>query len=264
MKRQFYFLIVIILPILVVLSTSCKKESKEGYLSIHFEHQVDGKPLIKDTMAYTNTAGNVYQVSEIQYFISEVRLYNSEGYQILIRESNGIHYVDTDIPETQTWKISEKIPAGTYDHLTFIFGITEEKNKTNLFTDPPESNMFWPDVLGGGYHYMKFNGKWVDPNQQVSPFNLHLGIGQVYDSTGNIISYVQNYFKVSPEYSSFIINDNDTTSIILDMNIASWFNTPHLWDLNVMGGMIMQNEDAMKMLCENGYDVFTFGLPIKR
>lgn len=265
MKKHLCTFILFALGILIIALTSCKKEKEEknGYLSMHFQHVVNGTPFIKDTMIYSNEVGNEYKISEIQYFISEVTLYNSAGSQSLITESNGIHYVDTDIPETQVWNIMEKIPTGLYDSLNFIFGIIESKNKSNLFTDPPESNMFWPDLLGAGYHYMKFNGKWLALDQQVYPFNLHLGIGQIYDTAGIITSFVQNYFKVSVPSSSFLINENDTTAIYLDMNIDSWLKTPHTWDFNVMGGMIMQNEDAMQMLCENGHDVFTFGPSLK-
>ena len=32
-----------------------------------------------------------------------------------------------------------------------------------MFVNPPEVNMMWPDVLGGGYHYLMLNGKWKTP-----------------------------------------------------------------------------------------------------
>ncbi len=43
------------------------------------------------------------------------------------------------------------------------------------------------------------------------------------------------------------------------MNIDSWFKTPHTWDFNNTGGMMMQNQDALKSACENGFDVFSIG-----
>ena len=41
--------------------------------------------------------------------------------------------------------------------------------------------MFWPEMLGGGYHYMKMNMIWSDTSA-LNPFNMHLGIGQIYSS----------------------------------------------------------------------------------
>jgi len=43
------------------------------------------------------------------------------------------------------------------------------------------------------------------------------------------------------------------------MNINSWFDTPNLWDFDVMGGMMMQNQQAMRMACQNGADAFSIG-----
>jgi hypothetical protein len=44
------------------------------------------------------------------------------------------------------------------------------------------------------------------------------------------------------------------------MNIESWFQTPHIYDHNYWGGAIMQNQAAMQMAKENGFDVFEIGV----
>ena len=244
---------------------SCKEEDPEpGKISLAFMEFVDGLPLVVDTVRYENEAGNEYLVSEVQYFISDLILYYQDGNSYEIKDSKGIHYVDTDIPGTKEWMITDDVPSGVIDSIVFTFGLDEETNKSGLFTNPPESNMFWPDELGGGYHYMKLNGKWLDTQMMLNPFNFHLGIGQTYDTTGQVTGFVQNYFKVSvflAVYSSFIIkvNPGQTTDLGLIMNIDSWFKTPHTWDFNNMGGMMMQNQDALKAACENGFDVFAIG-----
>jgi hypothetical protein len=243
--------------------SSCKEEDPgTGKINLTFEELVDLVPLEVDSVHYQNEAGNEYFITEVQYFISNVRLYYHDGKTHDIQQDDGIHYRDTDIPETKTWIINDDVPEGLIDSITFIFGLDEETNQSGLFPNPPEANMFWPDELGGGYHYMKLNGKWLTVNQQISPFNFHLGIGQTYDTTGAVTGFIQNYFKVSvflPVYSSaiLIVNPDQTTNIKISMNIESWFKTPHTWDFNTMGGMMMQNQEALKAACENGYDVFT-------
>jgi hypothetical protein len=124
--------------------------------------------------------------------------------------------------------------------------------------------MFWPDMMGGGYHYMKMNGKWLDTLNQLSPFNFHLGIGQTYDDEGNITGFVQNYFRVSLPGSFFLVEKNMTKHITIIMNIESWFDTPHAWDHNYWGGAIMMNQEAMQQAKENGYDVFAASVWIKK
>lgn len=242
---------------------SCKKDKREsGRLKVNFIELVDGHPLVADTVWYENEAGNPYMISEIQYFISKLTIYYSDGDRYNIQSDMGIHYVDTDIPASHQWNPLEDVPAGNVDSIVFVFGLDKETNQSNIYTDPPESNMFWPDQLGGGYHYMKLNGRWKDPDLVIVPFNFHLGIGQTYDNAGQVTGFVQNYFTVNPYLMSGSgktqILPDQVTGITIYMHTDSWFRSPNTWDFNDWGGMIMQNQEAMKTACENGHDAFTY------
>jgi len=240
-----------------------EREQDMGHLTLKFNHFVDGKPLITDSMMYVNAAGNPYEINEVMYFISDVTLHKSDGTKKMLDDWKDIHYVEIDIPSTITWNVFDDIPTGTYDSITFIFGIPEEKNKSFMFVNPPEDKMMWPDLLGGGYHYMMINGKWLDESNEEQFYNFHLGIGQLYK--GDVIDYdsiyafVQNYFTVSLPDSSFSIEKDNTKEIEIIMNIESWFKTPHNFDFNYWGGAIMEIQPAMQMGKENGYDVFSIG-----
>ena len=132
-----------------------------------------------------------------------------------------------------------------------------------MFVNPPEDKMMWPDILGGGYHYMMINGKWLDENNEKQFYNFHMGIGQLYKGDtinyDSIYDYVQNYFEVILPNSAFTLEPNGTKTIEIIMNIESWFETPHIFDFNYWGGAIMEVQPAMQMAKENGFDVFTIG-----
>ena len=263
MMSRLYFILIAILLVFFILGSGCKKEKpteepSQQRISLQFNFLVDGEELQTDTLIYLNEAGNHYLVNEIQFFISDVTLHHPDGNTYLIQDSKEIHYIDSDLQETQSWHVSDNIPAGSYNSISFTFGINEEKNQSLIFPNPPESFMFWPEHLGGGYHYMKLNGKWLDENQQISPFNFHLGIGQTYYSFPDSISgFVQNSFQVTLPNSSFTLGKDQTQEIQVMMNIENWFRSPHTYDHNVWGGKIMQNQAAMRQGCENGHDVFT-------
>jgi hypothetical protein len=159
-----------------------------------------------------------------------------------------------------TWNVFDKIPEGEYDSVSFIFGINAEKNITGLFVNPPEVNMAWTSILGGGYHYLKINGKWKDNNSKIQNFNFHLGIGQIYkDDSVNVDSisgFVQNFFSVTILKNGFSIANGSIAVINLKMNIEKWFSTPNIFDFNVYGMNTMQNQKAMQMMKENGRNVF--------
>ncbi|HNQ83866.1 MAG TPA: hypothetical protein PKM34_09500 [Bacteroidales bacterium] len=258
--------------LLITAFTACKDPDKDktpeyGKLTLYFAHLFHDNWLVIDDSTYVNAAGNELIFNELQYFISDVVLHYSDGSEVPVNQWKEIHYVDSDIPETMTWEIFDSLPPGAIDSISFVFGISEEKNQSYMYVNPPESLMFWPDILGGGYHYLKLNGKWKNEENQLSPFNFHLGIGQVYDTAGHITGFIQNYFRTGarlPVYSSYalVVEPGETTSVTLAMDVASWFETPDIWDFNYWGGDIMQNQEALHAGCRNGFDIFSLMSPL--
>jgi len=244
----------------------CGKDGSEavseptGKITFQVQHAICGEPLQQDALIYTNEAGNQYMVTEVQYFISDVTLYNHNGTKTRIEKWDDIFYIDEDIPSSKTIHFFDPVPAGEYDSIAFTFGIPEEKNCSFMYVNPPEVYMSWPQVLGGGYHYMMINGKWKDVHGLALPFEFHLGIGQLYHGTtyhtDSIYAFVQNYFHVSLPASGFTLNRDEIKTMYLQMNIESWFKTPHIYNHDQWGGAIMQNQEAMQMVKENGFDVF--------
>lgn len=243
-KKLFFLLI-----LLSALFISCNKE-KTVDLSLSFAFEVDGQTLKQDAHQYVNAAGNLYEVNEVMFFIDDINLYKSDGSVV---SKNHIHYVDADIPSTLDWDLG-MVPTGDYTAISFTFGLTDAQNLSNRFVNPPECDMSWPEVMGGGYHYMKINGKWLADDGQIKPFNLHMGRGQIYDEEGNVSEFVDNSFTVRIE-SPFTVN-NEWETIRLVMNINQWFNARRVFNFNVWGGSIMQNQAAQELLKENGPYVF--------
>jgi hypothetical protein len=253
----------LLLIITLMFINGCNSKSEPpiattGKLILQFSHQMNNLPLVYDDMRYVNDAGNEYLVNEIQYFVSDVTLHQTDGSSILLDAWEDIHYVDTDLPETFLYAFKDEIPEGEYSSVSFTFGINENKNHSLMFVNPPESFMFWPENLGGGYHYMKLNGKWLNDLNQMAPFNFHLGIGQIYESyPDSIISFVQNYFTVNLPSSSFDLSASETKTIDIAMNVENWFKSPNTYNHNTWGGDIMQKQAAMATAVENGWDVFS-------
>ena len=232
---------------------SCKPEPKEASVGLNIHYSIDGKELVTDSLCYQNEAGNQFLITEIQWFISNIEIKNAEGKWIPLNQDGHIFYLDENDNLAKTFA-SQFIPVGQYVALRFTFGLDESDNQTGLFVNPPESDMFWPEPLGGGYHYMKLNGKWLDENGCLSPINVHLGIGQNEDLT----EFYQNYFQVEiPFEETFHATSKEHNTLQINMDIANWFRNPHTYDFNVWGGAIMQNQAAQQVLKENGQDVFS-------
>jgi len=104
--------------------------------------------------------------------------------------------------------------------------------------------MFWPDYLGGGYHYMKTNILYLDKDNNINAFNCHIGRGQIYNSKNKPIKYIDNDFRIK-----IPIKRVDNFAVI-NLDISTIFDYPNAVLFSDYGG-IMNNQKAMKMFCEN-------------
>jgi len=253
-------LLVIVLALMVA---ACTKPNEKAEINLNLGYEVNGKSLVTDSLCYENEAGNKFLITEIQWFLSNIELKNEAGDWIMLHQTglsdtldvSRVYYIDTDIPESQTLH-SSPVKVGHYTAIRFTFGLDETDNQTGLFTDPPESEMFWPDMLGGGYHYMKLNGKYLNAEDRLAPMAIHLGIGQNEDCT----EFYQNYFIVELPIE-FNVKVNTKNQLDLTMVIDNWFRNPNTIDFDEFGSHIMQNQTAQRLLKGNGKDVFRIGMP---
>ncbi len=255
----------LLILLLALAAVACTKQGERAYVDLNIGYEVNGEVLVTDTLCYTNEAGNPFLITEIQWFLSNIQLLDEKGEWHILRQREAqdsiaeltehIFYIDTDIPESQVLH-GKEIPVGHYTALRFIFGLDETDNETGLFSDPPESDMFWPDMLGGGYHYMKLNGKFAGGEGRLKPLAIHLGIGQNEGCT----EFYQNYFIVELPID-FAVVANVENQLDLTMVIDNWFRHPNTIDFNEIGSHIMQNQAAQRLLNGNGSDVFRIGKP---
>ena len=244
--KNFLYLTGFLLLLAVVVSSCNKTEAPpmepiNGKVEFHFDHFIGDKGLEFNKFAYTNAFGNLYSVATLKYFISDIRLKSADGSEVLFDLE---HYVDGQDKSTLTLSPGQNVPKGQYSSVSFIFGLGKEKNINGWFPNPPENSMEWPIPLGGGYHYMKLEGKIDNPEGTVN-FQAHTG-----PTDGN-----QNFIKVTLPNSNFILGDN-VLVLSIRMDINKWWENPNTLDLNQMT-MIMGNQEMQKKLHDNGKDVFS-------
>ena len=132
-------------------------------------------------------------------------------------------------------------------NLSFTFGFTDADNQDGVYQDLPM-------MLGGGYHYMQFDGKYKDTNNQDANFNYH-AIRAVDRTDPNNLVFQDTSFEVDIGRAS--INNNATIEIKMD--ISEWFKNPNTWDLNQLNTVLMPNFDAQILMNQNGKSVFSLG-----
>jgi len=239
------------LIISILLGASCKKHEK-GTIEIVFSHTVDDAPVQFNKLIYKNAAGNNYQINEIKYFVSRMCFIDAKGKAVAVSQNSGIHYVDCSI--SNTLRLLIEVPQGDYVAVSFVFGLDENDNLCNRFLNPPECNFAWPNPLGGGYHYMQINGKFLNKEENIQNLNIHTGIGQVFNENNEVSEFIHNHFTVTLPIDLFI--NTDCSVLTLKMEIQRWFYDPNLYNFNDFGTGIMQKQEAQRLLKENGKNVF--------
>lgn len=232
MFRQLFILVAIILSSGIVAAQN----------GVAFTFSCNDKPLKLNEMVYQSSRGLKFQVAQVQYFVSDIKVIYGDN---TIKDFPGsIHYVDVEIPRTLQWIPSDDFNVQDADSIEFTFGFSKTENRSYRFKNPPENLMFWPDYLGGGYHYMKTNIVYLAPDGQYNAFNCHIGRGQVYDADGEPVEYIDNDFRVKIPVKRL---DNN---IIINLDISTMFDSPNAALFTDYHG-IMNNQEAMALFCEN-------------
>lgn len=229
----------------LIFLASCTNNSispDEATIKMDFVHLNNGDELILDDIRYTNEVGQEYSIKTVKYFVSKITFHNSDGTEII---SSDIHFVDIRNAETLALELSSKIPYGSYDKISFVYGLVPEDNISASLGLELDRLMEWPVPMGGGYHYMKLEGEYIN-NNETNFFNFHAGglDGKAYE------------IHVDLPSSDFTINDN-SLNMNLAMEISNWFTNPVDWDFAYWGSGIMGNPDAQATVQKNGVDVFS-------
>ncbi len=226
----------------IIMFTSCMNEKGDVSNTVMFNlainHKVDGQALQYNMFNYTNQAGNPYEVTTLRYYLSNFVFHNADGTDYT---DEGIYYVDANDATTNTIHIPE-MPMGNYTGVSFVIGLNPAQNITNgLPNVTVNNNMAWPDHMGGGYHFMKFEGHFTNNTGTEDGFAIHMGT---------------NVAVVNIEIDQLFEAKEDNNSFTLSMNLNQWFANPNTLDLDSLS-YTMGNSSGMALVAANGADVFS-------
>lgn len=231
----------VIVTVLVIITgaVGCKKNHADsGNLQLKLTYRIDSKQLEFDTMLYVCDAGYDYEVTRLNYYLSGFVFSMQDGSSY---SSNKVFYIDARQASMNTISF-EKFPSGTCTQINFSVGLDSVKNQTDSLPMTFDNiNMGWPDMMGGGYHFMKLEGHYRDSSINYG-FAMHLGKNKnlVTVTVGNPV----------------IVRDGNAAEATLCMNINEWLRNPLIYDFKTDGSYSMNNDTAMHKLCTNGTDIF--------
>lgn len=236
----------LLLAIAVVLGLIGCSDEKPGTVVIATSHTVAGEPFTLGEVRYENAAGQMYSVTRLVYYLSDIELRRTDG---SVQQFDVALYNDADDPTTLQHRF-EQVEAGRYNAITFTWGLDAEKNVPGALPDNPQNNnMVWLEMLGGGYHYSKCEGR--------------------YDDAGTLRSYATHTGRVKrdtdpePHHHFFTVTlpisvqvDDNTSTIEIVMDVNQWYEDPNLYAFP-LEPMIMGDLERQRMLMENGASAFS-------
>jgi hypothetical protein len=150
---------------------SCKKKSKNGSVSIAFKNTVDGLPIEKDKLLYSNLAGNKYSVSLLKYYITNTVLVNEDGTEYKL---NNYDLIDEFDKANFSTIEAGNIPGGHYTKLKFYVGLDKIRNHEGAQDGDldPLYNMIW--TWNTGYIFLKHEGQLITPTNDTVVMQYHI------------------------------------------------------------------------------------------
>ena len=232
--------------------TSCNKDKDVSQVQITFKfsHNWDGTAVSNanfNSIIYTNANGEDLSISKLRYLISKITFKKSSGETFIL---DGYNLVDVTNNTNQSFAPITSIPDGDYSKVSFTFGFDNDDNYNENYIDLNSASWNVPELLGGGYHYMQLEGKFIDNTTTETGYAYHTI--RAVDNSGATQVFQDTFFEVDLG----AINITNNTTFNIEMNIAEWFKNPNTWDLNVLNQMLMPNSSAQIMMYENGQNVF--------
>lgn len=201
-----------------------------------------------NSIQFTNAYGNELSIERLRYLISKIKLTKNTGEVITIDEYN---LVDLQDVNSLNFSTNQTVALGSYSDISFVFGFTNEDNTDGTYADLNSASWNVPAILGGGYHYMQMDGKYINSSNIESGYNYHAI--RAVDNPGSNPTFPQDTFF---EVSLGEITLTGATEITIAMNIAQWFKQPNTWNLNEYNQMLMPNSTAQILMYQNGQNVF--------
>lgn len=206
---------------------------------------------------FTNAYGTKLSLTKLQYHISDFRLYLEDGDSIMFDDYYFVDITDDATLTQEVTDFSEMIEGTSYNGrisgVGFNYGFDEEDNVSGAYADLNAASWAWPDMIGGGYHQLKMEGRYINTDGDTISYQYHNGSATVNGSGESEVNY--RFVKLSG--SSFDLSG--PTTIEINMNLENWYQNPNLWNLNDYYTMLMPNYTAQIMMTENSVDVFTVG-----
>ncbi len=182
MRYLFYFVL------FCTVSISCSREVMDpqtGSLAVRFDNVVGGADLNLNGTTYTNSSGEPYTISALNYFVSNIRLRKVDGSEYVVPQDSSYFLVRESDATSQTIRLNN-VPLAQYTGLSFLVGVDSLRSVSGVdkrtgVLDPgtgsPMAGMAWD--WNTGYIFLKLEGNSPVVNPDATGnrnYRFHIGL----------------------------------------------------------------------------------------
>ena len=153
-----------------------------GNLTLNINNVVGQSPLVLNKQIYTNTSGEHFNITTMNYFISNIRFTRKDGTEYTVPQDSSYFLIKESDPATK--KINLKVPEDKYTAITFMIGVDSLRSTTDLRyrTDALDisggmiDGMYW--TWNSGYIFFKLEGNCEQAKADMTgqkKFRYHIG-----------------------------------------------------------------------------------------
>jgi hypothetical protein len=201
---KYFFSVVIVGAFLCTSGFKYLSLKKSGKLTIYFENIATNKKIYKDSI-YQNPFGEIYSVSKLKYYISNIKLNN-------FKEKKSYHLIDAFTKDS----ININLPTGNYNNIQFLVGVDSLMNCSGAQAGAldPLNDMFW--TWNSGYVMFKMEGISKNSNADNNRIEQHIGgYKGMYKTMREI--------KLSP-ITPIVITENNNAAIIIQVDLDKYWD----------------------------------------
>jgi len=255
------FSYLISIPFLFFSLMSCDDDDSspqgEGQLTIEFDNHV-GEEDLELNQDYTNTNGETFQLSKLNYYISNIKLKTNDGKEYIVPQDSSYFLVMENEEESQEVTIKH-IPAGDYNQITFTIGVdslrsTMDITKRQGVLDPAQGHdgMYW--TWNSGYIFFKMEGTSpAAPADQEHKFYYHIGGYGGYETPS-----LNNIRETTIDIGNAIaqVRTNKAPEVHLHVDVLDFFKNPAT--ITIAEHSLVMFGDYSKTVSGNYVNMFEF------
>lgn len=229
-------------------------------LTLELNHVVGNKPLKLQDELYTNEAGEKFNITSFNYFISNIKLHEKDGKEYIIPQDSSYFLIKENDPASK--KINLNIPEGKYTAVTFTIGVDSLRSTMDIsrrtgaldISGGMVDGMYW--TWNSGYIFMKFEGDCeqaaIDRTGK-RKFRYHIGgFGGYNKPSINNIRTV----KIDLSKNGLIkAKENTNSRVLIEVNALQVFNGRT--KVSIAKNSAVMFGDVSKQISENYTEMFS-------